>query len=82
MMSKEIRKELKIIPAQVKVVEHVKYVYACRQCEKDNIHTPIITAKMPNPVLPGSFVSPSLITYIMYRKYSEAVPLWRLFWLG
>lgn len=76
-MSKEIRKELKIIPAQVKVVEHVKYVYACRQCEKDSIHTPIITAKMPNSVLPGSFVSPSLMAYIMYRKYSEAVPLYR-----
>src|SRR6056297_2352225 len=29
-MSKEIRKELKVIPAQVKVVEHVRDVYACR----------------------------------------------------
>ncbi|MGI6226322.1 MAG: IS66 family transposase [Peptococcales bacterium] len=76
-MSKEIRKELKVIPAQVKVVEHVKYVYACRECEKNNTQTPIITAKMPNPVLPGSFVSPSLMAYIMYRKYSEAVPLYR-----
>lgn len=76
-MSKEIRKELTIIPAQVKVVEHVRYVYACRQCEKDNTSTPVITAKMPNPVLAGSFVSPSLLAYIMNRKYSEAVPLYR-----
>ena len=76
-MSKEIRKELKIIPAQVKVVEHVQYIYACRQCEKDNISTPIIKAKMPNPVLKGSFASPSLIAYTMHRKYSEAVPLYR-----
>ncbi len=76
-MSKEIRKELKIIPAQVKIVEHVRYVYACRQCEKENISTPIITAKMPNPLLKGSFVSPSLLAYIMDRKYSEAVPLYR-----
>ena len=29
-MSKKVRKELKIIPAQVKVVEHVRYVYTCR----------------------------------------------------
>ena len=76
-MSKEIRKELKVIPAQVKIVEHIRYVYACRACEKDNISTPIITAKMPNPVLPGSFVSPSLLAYIMNRKYSEAIPLYR-----
>ena len=32
---------------------------------------------MPNPVFAGSFVSPSLIAYIMHRKYSEAVPLYR-----
>ncbi|MEY8304561.1 IS66 family transposase zinc-finger binding domain-containing protein [Anaerosalibacter bizertensis] len=28
-MSKEIRKELKVIPAQVVVVEHVRNIYAC-----------------------------------------------------
>ncbi|MCT4604917.1 MAG: IS66 family transposase [Marinisporobacter sp.] len=76
-MSTETRRELKVIPAQVKVVEHVRHVYACRHCEKDNITTPIITAKMPNPVLKGSFVSPSLMSYIMHRKYCEAVPLYR-----
>lgn len=76
-MSKEIRRELKVIPAQVVVVEHVRNIYACRNCEKENISTPIITAKMPNPVLKGSFVSPSLMAYTMHRKYSEAVPLYR-----
>ena len=76
-MSKEIRKELKVIPAQAVVVEHVKNIYACRNCEKENIFTPIITAEMPNPVLKGSFVSPSLMAYTMHRKYSEAVPLYR-----
>lgn len=76
-MGTEIRKGLKVIPAQVVVVEHVKHIYACRNCEKENITTPIITAKMPNPVLPGSFVSPSLMAYTMYRKYQEAVPLYR-----
>ncbi|KAB3526305.1 IS66 family transposase [Alkaliphilus serpentinus] len=76
-MSKEIRKELKIIPAQVKIVEHVRHVYSCRQCEKDNIKTPVITAKAPAPVVPGSFVSPSLMAFVMNRKYSEAIPLYR-----
>ena len=76
-MSKEIRRELKIIPAEVVVVEHVKYIYACRQCEKENTSTPIISAEMPNPILKGSFVSPSLMAYIMNRKYTEAIPLYR-----
>ena len=76
-MSKEIRKELKVIPAQVVVVEHVTNIYTCRNCEKENITTPIIAAEMPNPVLKGSFVSPSLMAYTMHRKYSEAIPLYR-----
>lgn len=76
-MSKEIRRELKVIPAQVKVVEHVRDIYSCRNCEKENITTPVITASMPNPILKGSFVSPSLLAYIMDTKYSQAVPLYR-----
>ena len=76
-MSKEIRKELKIIPAQISVVEHVKYVYSCRNCEKNNTSTPVITANMPEPVLKGSIVSPSMMSYIMTRKYLEAMPLYR-----
>jgi len=76
-MSTEIRRELKIIPAQVVVVEHVRYVYACRNCEKNDIATPIITATMPNPVLPKSLVSPSLLAYIIDQKYTQGLPLYR-----
>lgn len=76
-MSKEIRKELQIIPAQVKVVEHVRMVYACRNCQKNDDRTPILTAAMPAPVLPGSFVSPSLMAFVMNRKFVEAIPLYR-----
>lgn len=30
-MSTEVRQELKVIPAEVKVVRHVRHVYSCRQ---------------------------------------------------
>ncbi len=76
-MSEEVRKELIVIPAQVKVKEHVRYVYTCRSCEKDDIKTPVITAPMPAPAIPGSFASSSLISFIMNRKYNEAIPLYR-----
>jgi len=46
-MSKDVRKELAIVPAKVKVIEHVSYVYSCRDCEKNDIETPVITAKAP-----------------------------------
>lgn len=34
-MSTEVRQEIKVIPAEVKVVKHVRYVYACRCCEHE-----------------------------------------------
>lgn len=76
-MSKEVRKELEIIPPQVKVIEHVRYIYSCRHCESNEINTPIVTAKMPRPVFPGSLASPSAMAFIMTQKYVESMPLYR-----
>ncbi len=76
-MSTEVRRELKVIPAQVSVVKHIRYVYTCRHCDKENIKTPVITAPMPNPVLPGSIASPSAMAHIMNQKYVLGLPLYR-----
>jgi transposase len=77
-MSKEIRKELKIIPAQVKVVEHVRYIYTCRACEKTSDgNVPIIKAEAPEAVIKGSLASPSIVGHIISQKYVNAVPLYR-----
>lgn len=77
-MSKETRRELKIIPAQVSVVEHVRYIYSCRNCEKTAIDVPVKKTNMPNPVIPNSVAAPSTIAYIMTQKYRMASPLYRL----
>lgn len=76
-MSTEVRQELKIIPAQASVVKHVRYTYACRRCDREAINTPVITAPMPAPVLPGSLVSPSAMAFVMTGKYVDALPLYR-----
>lgn len=76
-MSTEVRQEIKIIPAQVNVVKHVRYVYSCRHCEQNEVNTPIITAAMPAPVLKGSLASPSLLAFIMSQKYVDGLPLYR-----
>ena len=76
-MSTQVRQELKVIPAQIKLVNHVQYIYACRQCERENTTTPIIKAEMPKPILPGSLASPSILAYIMDQKYTNSLPLYR-----
>jgi hypothetical protein len=50
-MSEQCRHEVKLIPAQVRIVQHAQLVYGCRDCEKNGIEVPIKTAKEPNPVI-------------------------------
>jgi transposase len=76
-MGRETRRELKIIPAQVKITEHVRKVYACRNCEKDEYGTPILKAPLSESVIKGSFASPEAIAHIMTQKFVMGVPLYR-----
>ena len=76
-MSSETRSELIVIPAQVKVKKHVRYVYSCRHCEQQEIETPIVTAEVPEPVFPKSLASASAMAYTMTQKYVEGMPLYR-----
>ena len=34
-MTKKIRKEIVIVPTEAKIIEHVTYVYSCRNCDKN-----------------------------------------------
>lgn len=76
-IGKETRRELKIIPARTIIVEHVRKVYGCRDCETDECGVPIIKAPLDNPVIKGSFASPEAIAHIMTQKFVMGVPLYR-----
>ena len=76
-MSTEIRHEVKLVPAQVKIVQHVRFVYGCRNCEKTGIEVPIKTAEAPRPVIEKGLASPSAVAYVMTLKFVEGVPLYR-----
>lgn len=76
-MSTQVREELEFIPAQVKVVRHVQSVYSCRNCEKNEINVPIVTASAPKAIIPKSLASPSAIAYVMSQKFVESMPLYR-----
>jgi transposase len=75
--STETRNEIAVIPAEVKVIRHVRQVYSCRRCEREEIRTPIVTAPMPNPVQPGSLASASAVAFVMSQKYVDSQPLYR-----
>ncbi len=76
-MGHDVRRELKIIPAKVSVVEHKRAVYSCRYCEKHGEQATIVKTPMPEPIIKGSLASPSLLAHIINQKYVMHVPLYR-----
>jgi transposase len=73
----DTRRELKIIPAQAVIVEHISETCACGSCEKNDIATPVLKAPMPQPVIKGSFASPEIVAHIMTQKFVMGIPLYR-----
>lgn len=76
-MGRDYRRELAIVPAQVKIVEHRCATYSCRHCEQHNDHVPIVKAQQPQPVIKGSFAAPEAVSQIMTQKFVMGVPLYR-----
>lgn len=76
-MKTEVRRELKVIPAEVKVVEHHRAVYACRFCERHGTETQVKYAAVPAPVFPKSMASPSALAHIITQKFIQGLPLYR-----
>ncbi len=71
-VGEEISEQLDIIPAKVRVLQHVKLKYGCRGCEEG-----ITTAKAPKQPIPGSIASPNTLAYVVTAKYCDALPLYR-----
>jgi transposase len=69
--------KLEFIPAQVKVIEHVRPKYACRACEKDGTHNHIKQAPVAPSVIPKGYATPSLLSQIITSKYQYGLPLYR-----
>lgn len=71
-MGSETHEQLDIMPAQVHVLNHIRYKYACPCCEKY-----LITAAKPAQPIEKSIASPGLLAYITTQKYVDALPLYR-----
>jgi len=71
-IGEDISEQLKIIPAKIVVVKHVRFKYACPNCKQT-----IKTAKYPNQPIPKSIASPELLAHVAVSKYQDALPLYR-----
>jgi transposase len=64
--------KLKTIPAQSSVVVEIKKKYACSFCESH------MAQASSNSLLPGTIATPELLSFIVYSKFFQALPLYRL----
>ena len=64
--------QLEIIPAQIKIIEHVQVKYGCRGCEQG-----VITAPKPPQAIPRSITTASMLAYIIVSKFADSLPLYR-----
>jgi transposase len=71
-IGESVTEQLDIIPAQVRVIRHIRRKYACPCCDGT-----ILTAPLPAQPIPKSRVSPGLLAYIITNKYVDALPLYR-----
>jgi transposase len=76
-MGEETSEQLEFIPAQLKVIEHIRPKYACRHCETAGTRSAIKIAPMPPMPIPKSIATPSLLSQIITSKYQYALPLYR-----
>ena len=71
-IGEEVTEQLEVIPAQLKVIQHVRPKYACNRCDEG-----VTIASMPKLFLPKSMAAPSLVAYTIISKYQDHLPLYR-----
>ena len=73
---KYVREEVELIPAKLVVKKYYSNTYSCKKCEKKNMPV-FLHGFVPAPVLPHSLASASTVSWVIYQKYVNAVPLYR-----
>lgn len=76
-MGEEVSEQLHI-EVKASVLQHVRFRYACRNCERHAERTPVITAPMPAQPLPGSNASAAMIATVTAGKYVDGTRLYRM----
>jgi transposase len=71
-IGEEVSEQLKYIPAQVSVIQHVRPKYACKPCQEN-----VKIAAMPILLLPKSIATPELVAHTIISKYTDHLPLYR-----
>ena len=77
-IGEEVSEQLDIIPARIQVLRHIRYKYACRQCEGIEDDGPtVVIAPAPVQLIPKSIASAGLVAHVLTAKFVDALPFYR-----
>ena len=77
-IGQEESEKLDIIPAKMQVIRHIRYKYACKNCEGVEDDGPTVkTASLPIQFIPKGIATPGLVAHILVGKYEDALPFYR-----
>jgi transposase len=68
----ERTEKFKTIPAQMSILVEVKKKYVCPCCEL------YLAQPKSNSILPGTIATPELLSFIVFSKFFQGLPLYRL----
>lgn len=74
----EESEKLDIIPAKMQVIRHIRYKYACKNCEGVESEGPTVKiAPTPAQIIPKGIATPGLLAHILTSKFEDALPFYR-----
>ena len=77
-IDEEKSEKLDIIPAKMQVIRHIRYKYACKNCEGVEDDGPTVKiAPPPVQFIPKGIATPGLVAQILVSKYEDALPFYR-----
>jgi transposase len=78
-IGEEVSERLQVIPARMWVERIIRPKYACRKCEGsgDEEKPAVRVASAPASLIPGSIVTPGLLSFVFINKYADHLPFYR-----
>jgi transposase len=77
-IGEEVCEKLDVIPAKIQVIRHIRYKYACKNCEGVESEGPTVKiAPPPAQIIPKGIATPGLLAHVAVSKYADALPLYR-----
>jgi transposase len=67
----DVAEVLEYIPANFKVIRHVRPKFACKQCEH------VVQASAPSRTIKRGLAGPGLLAHVLVAKYADHLPLYR-----